>query len=110
LATGMRFGLGVHNGNYTFMTHFNDMVSSVPACDGDWHHLAATYQGGSGTPVDQAIIYVDGTEIMRQTLTSLRLPANPPVHVGWNGDFLWYTGERWAGSLDDVRIYNYALT
>src|SRR5262249_14065065 len=68
---------------------------------GAWHHLAATYDGSV------LRMYVDGVQV-----GTLNAPGNiattvgAPLEIG--GDALW--GEFWSGLIDDVRIYNRALS
>jgi hypothetical protein len=73
----------------------------------EWHHIAMTYDRGS------ARIYVDGTLTTPQqgTLDSgAPLPAAPDERIllGVNVDFT--PGEFARGAIDEVRIYNRALS
>ena len=66
-----------------------------------WHHLAATYDGSV------LRMYVDGVQV-----GTLNAPGNIANTTGGvleiGGDALW--GEFWSGGIDDVRIYNRALS
>jgi hypothetical protein len=73
-------------------------VRSGQVADSDWRHLVATY--GNGT----LRIYVDG--VLRG---SSAIPINTgsgQVRVGVGVE----AGNYFSGSLDDVRIYNRALS
>ncbi len=91
-------------------------VGSAP-----WHHLAVTYDGDS-----TEVFYVDGVSV--KTWTDLRgamKPINPTVDLSIGSDlpnaaytatddgtgrfFIGYGG-YWTGDLDDILIYNVALT
>ena len=65
-----------------------------------WRFLAATYDG--------AILrfYIDGTQISTQPQTGTLLTSPNPLQIG--GDSLF--GQFFLGTIDEVRIYNVALT
>jgi hypothetical protein len=73
--------------------------------DGKWHHCAVTYNNGVHE------VWIDGTKEVSNRFGSYSL---------WTGDDQpWVfggrergegSGEHYPGELDDVRIYNYALT
>jgi glucose/arabinose dehydrogenase len=65
-----------------------------------WTHLAATYDGG------QLRFYVNGAQVAATIVTgSLQVNGNP-LWIGGNAVY----GEHFQGKLDDVRVYNRALT
>jgi chitodextrinase len=65
-----------------------------------WAHLAVTYDGTA------LKLYVNGT-LVHTTLVTGALPTSTgPLHMG--GDSVW--GEWFKGLIDDVRVYNVALT
>jgi eukaryotic-like serine/threonine-protein kinase len=74
-----------------------------PIDDGRWHHVAATYDSR------QINLYVDGTlRTSRATRPLDEMGTNDsPVHIGGTTDDM---KRKWHGEIDDVRIYNYALT
>jgi len=67
-----------------------------------WHHIAATWDG---TTVH---IYLDGVDM---GITTFGTPENPlavaAVIGAWSGN---PNDENWFGTLDDVRLYNRALS
>ena len=69
-----------------------------------WIHLAASYDGS------RARLFVDGTEICsRPVVGAIRMSDSPLTLSGYldgNGDIV----DEISGTLDDVRIYNRALT
>jgi hypothetical protein len=74
----------------------------------EWHHVALTYTGSrwaSGVK-----IYVDGEdqalEIMLDDVNSQGAVRREPLRIGAGGG----PDNRFRGSLDDVRIYNRALS
>ncbi|MEN8131625.1 MAG: LamG-like jellyroll fold domain-containing protein [Pseudomonadota bacterium] len=67
---------------------------------GKWTHLAMTYDG-----VNQRL-YIDGTEVSSQLLSGPIQRSNGVLRIG--GNSLW--GEYFKGYIDEVRIYNRALS
>ena len=65
-----------------------------------WTHLASTYDGAN------LRLYVNGTLVRTLALTGNIAASAAPLRLG--GNAIW--GEWYAGSLDDVRVYNKALT
>jgi fibronectin type 3 domain-containing protein len=72
--------------------------SQVPT--GVWTHLAATYNGST------LLLYVNGTQVASQAATSSIAANATPLRIGGNN--IW--GEYFNGLIDEVRIYNRALT
>ena len=65
-----------------------------------WTHLATTYDGST------VRLYVNGSLAGTQSLSG-PMPASPdPLRIGGNASW----GEYFAGRIDDVRVYNRALT
>ncbi|QEH32282.1 Chitodextrinase precursor [Aquisphaera giovannonii] len=64
-----------------------------------WTHLAATYDGATMK------MYVNGTLMKSQAQSGSVVEVNAPLKIG--GD---WSGEMFAGIIDEVRIYNVALT
>jgi hypothetical protein len=75
-----------------------DGTAQVPA--GSWTHLAATYDGTT------LRLYVNGTQAGQLAVSGSILTSTQPVRIGGNN--IW--GERFNGLIDEVRIYNRALT
>ena len=79
------------------------LVSESIITDGQWHHIGFVWDGSYRT------LYVDGMEVVKDSAVQ-----NPPksadggMYVG-AGKYL-EAGTFFAGLIDDVRIYNVALT
>jgi hypothetical protein len=67
---------------------------------GSWTHLAGTYDGST------LRIYVNGTLASSKTTTQTMPNSTNPLYIG--GNVRW--GEFFDGAIDDVRIYNRALS
>jgi YD repeat-containing protein len=65
-----------------------------------WSHLAATYSGST------IRLYVNGSEVATAPAAGPIVSSASPLRLG--GNLIW--GEYFAGQLDDVRIYNRALS
>ncbi|HTD44237.1 MAG TPA: LamG domain-containing protein [Bryobacteraceae bacterium] len=83
-------------------TNFFGVTSAGDVLDGNFHHIAGTWNGGA------VVLYVDG---VLQGSAPLSTPANNTrdVHMGfsWGGG----TPNRFfRGTVDEVQIYNRALS
>jgi hypothetical protein len=95
---GTILSLGLNIGGYQ---ECDATIDPAQVLDGRWHHVAATFDG------EFMRVYLDGKEI-----GSLRRPgkiANDPKPVAFIGSSSG-SGEFFQGSLDDLRIYEDALS
>jgi hypothetical protein len=69
--------------------------------DGKWHHIAGIYDGS------KMYLIIDGNVDTSQPASGRINTNNEPVYIGENSE---NTGRYWDGLIDDVRIYNYALS
>jgi hypothetical protein len=79
-------------------------ASPLPPALNTWTHLAAVYDPDA----QQLRLYVDGV-LMALTTYSGGWQANGPLRIGrarWGG----FLVDWWNGSIDDVRVYQGALT
>ena len=65
-----------------------------------WSHLAVTYDGATMR------LYVNGTQVSSQAQTGSITTSTNPLQIG--GDSIY--GQYFQGMIDEVRIYNVALT
>ncbi len=75
--------------------------SGVNIADGAWHFVAATFQSGvaNGT-----VLYVDG--VARATTQMTIISQGQSLYIGYGNA----AGQYLNGTIDDVRIYNRALS
>jgi hypothetical protein len=73
---------------------------TAPVPIGQWTHLAATYDGAT------LRMYVNGVQVGSRAQTGNMVVSTRALRFGGNG--VW--GEYFNGLIDDVRIYNRALT
>ena len=84
------------DGNGHMTTSVNRTVN-----DNEWHHYA-----GSLDYLNEMILYVDGIQVDSTTsYTSVMGNSTKELQLGRRGD-----GNYMSGYLDEVRIYNYALS
>jgi hypothetical protein len=88
-----RFYLTLNGATYSVSS------SSIPPT-GNWYHLAGVYNGSTMK------IYVNGIEQGSISATGTITGYSTPLRLGTNGGF----EEDFDGKMDDVRIYNIALT
>ncbi len=65
-----------------------------------WSHLAATYDGGT------LRLYVNGSQVAGRALAGAMTTSSSALRIG--GNAIW--GEYFKGLIDEVRVYNRALT
>ena len=73
--------------------------TAAPVLNG-WTHLAVTYDGTTER------LYMNGTQVGTRAVAGNIAVSNLPLRIGGNAPW----GEFFAGQIDDVRIYNRALT
>jgi hypothetical protein len=77
--------------------------AAVEHRDGRWHHLVGTWKG------DFVRLYIDGTEVeyLSQSAVGSAADSSTELRIG---DYAYASFRRFIGVIDEVRIYNRALT
>jgi PKD repeat protein len=65
-----------------------------------WSHIAATYDGTS------IRLFVNGVLVNSTAQVGAIAPSTQPLTIGGNA----FSGQNWTGLIDEVRIYNRALS
>jgi N-acetylneuraminic acid mutarotase len=79
------------------------LVSESVITDGQWHNIGFVWDGSYRS------LYVDGIEVAKDTAAQNPLkPADGGLYIGASKDL--DAGTFFSGLIDDVRIYNVALT
>jgi len=79
------------------------LESQSQIADGQWHHVGFVWDGS------YRYLYVDGTEVAKDTQALAQLKySNGGLHIGTSKKR--DTGTFFSGLIDDVRIYNKALS
>jgi hypothetical protein len=89
----MEAAVGGTTGNYTY--------GVTPVDDGEWHHVGWVYDGTMN------YLYVDGEVDATEASTGQITVSSYPLYIGDNSQA---TGRFWTGLIDDVLIFNRALT
>jgi hypothetical protein len=79
------------------------VFSSREVADTNWHHVAVTRSGSSVT------FYIDGFEAGTTTMDGAFMNNAVPIRIGTDGP-AYDPGSMFQGGIDEVRIYNRALT
>jgi outer membrane protein assembly factor BamB len=77
---------------------------AVSVTDNTWHHVALTFGQQTG---DAVVIYVDGSPSYSTSVSGAWTFAEQNVMIADSTDTWW---EEFAGQIDDVQIYNIALS
>jgi hypothetical protein len=78
-----------------------NLQSPTVVTDGNWHRVGLTWDGNHRT------LYVDDVEVARDTQPSLP-GVSTALYIGAGSKLS--KGTFWSGLIDDVRIYNRAVT
>jgi hypothetical protein len=77
------------------------MLSQTNITDGNWHRIGLVWDGSHRT------LYIDDIAVSQDTQDSLNGSTNG-LYIG-TGESM-EPGTYWSGLIDDVRIYNRAVT
>ena len=77
------------------------LTSQTVVTDGGWHRLGLTWDGSN------RILYADGLEVAKDTQAQLGGSAEG-LYIGAGKNL--EAGSFFSGLIDDVRIYNRAIT
>jgi hypothetical protein len=101
-------------GNYAFVFHnangtiFGPIDSGVNASDGAWHHVVGTIDETLSS--SNMILYVDGVARAWSTIptaSGVLQATNVPLYIGCS---ISQASGQTYGKMNEVAIYNYALT
>jgi len=93
LESYMEAAVGGTAGNYTF--------GITPVDDGEWHHIGWVYDGTMN------YLYLDGEVDATEVNSGQITVSSYPLYIGDNSQA---TGRFWNGLIDDVMIFNRALS
>ncbi len=104
--TNNRLMLGTQANSATLSLYesaWHDTATTV--IDGTWHHVAYVLEDG----LDTITIYVDGSDVLSFASTA-SIAATDVFSLGQEYDTGLATGDFYSGLLDDVRVYDRALS
>ncbi len=82
-------------------TEWGGIYGKMSVNDGQWHHTTGVYDG------KKLSLYIDGKLDVSVNASGKINVNDHPVYIGENAE---QTGRFWNGLIDDVRIYNYAVS
>jgi len=85
---------------HVFTTAEFDTRGTAAVAQNTWTHLAATYDGTT------LKMFVNGTQVSSKAVVGAMSPSTGLLKIG--GNAIW--GEWFSGMIDEVRIYNRALS
>lgn len=97
--------LGISIGSYD--TWLSIKTENQPT-SGTWHHVAVVYNGNGPGTISNFTIYLDG--VSQSLYPGNGYGSNGAPQVDWIGAGDTGGGNQWNGSIEDVRIYDRALT
>ena len=89
----------------SYMDGLSDISSSATVNDVNWHHVVVTYDSDSS----ERIIYIDGQDSGSDTPSGLLNLHTESFVIGGRLNSS-YDNSGWDGLIDDVRLYDYALS
>ena len=98
------YGVSFNNTNtwYNFAWNTNTSMTN-PSNDGLWHHLVTTYDQAKTSR-----IYVDG--VLKNTVVQNGWNTTANGNTFWLGSLFSPSASTFFGTVDDLKIYNYALS
>jgi len=107
---GQRCEFRVHTNGRIRMGNGAGQVESLTAVtDGGWHHVAATIKENATNSSSEVRIYVDGKDDIQESTDpdAFNLVADWDVTIGYRPS---QSDRLFMGQIDDVRIYDRALS
>jgi hypothetical protein len=83
------------------------IVGTTDISDQEWHHVAAVWENDGSPNVNDVLLYVDGVPdgFSVRRGRSINTASSKDVQLGRD-----HENRRWRGWMDDVRIYDEALS
>ncbi len=99
----------VHQGRLRTEHAAGNLRGNTYVDDGEWHHGALSVAQGANLRPDVTKIYIDGVEdtTFSGSNNPYELTAGADVRFGMSGP---QNDRYWPGALDDIRIFDHALT
>ena len=99
-STNNAFGLSVYLGELKFGAYgSNDVLTGQIVSDGSCHHVGVTYDGS------MLKVFLDGVEVSQASMTLATMSSN--LYIGKRSTEV---DQNMNGTIDNVRIYNRALS
>jgi hypothetical protein len=94
-----------------FLSAGNEIKSGIRVADGTWHHVAVVLEDDGSASLNEVQLFIDGLRVngTGSSTMAVNTPAGYDITIGayqFNGQ----PGAFFKGVIDDVRIYERALT
>jgi hypothetical protein len=99
--SNQRSGILVANGHIYYVGEYNDLEGSINVNDGNWHHLAATFDGTTLRLYVDGVMDISSARSFATNGTTLRIGQRSPGDGG---------NELYNGIVDEIRVWNVART
>jgi len=109
--SGTKWVMRTHNGPAALRVECGQsyIYGTTDLVDGEWHHVAAVLEDDGSPAVEEIKLYVDG--VLDETGEANPRPVNTASGVEFRIAYdLNNTGRTYQGLMDDVRIYDRALS
>jgi len=111
-ATGARFDTRINTAGVSQLrteVAGSGSNATTSIVDGEWHHCAVVFDPVLGTTIGDALFYLDGNldALTFQGGTTVNTNASNGVRIG---NARTFPGRAVAGKMDDIRIYDRALS
>jgi hypothetical protein len=103
---GNRFDIRLDNGNLRLEVQAGGSTTGSALADDTWHHVAIVVPGATST-VNDVQYYIDGALVGTFSNAQNIDTGVGPLRIG---DSYQDTGRDFTGNIDDVRLYDTALT
>jgi hypothetical protein len=90
------------NNNLVFKNGSNVAVTATPMAIGQWEHIVITFDGATGR------IYRNGSSVASGGF-SLSSKTDAPMNIGASANATGTYNFIFNGTMDDIRVYNYAM-
>lgn len=103
----LRAHLGTDEATFNVSSDGSDDISSggAPLTPGEWYHIVGVYE-----PSTRVTLYLNGVNVAENTTSIPASIHNTAEPLGFGGDGYGFGGGRFEGKMDDLRIYNRALS
>ncbi len=101
IANSQRSGLIIVGSRLYYVGENNDLQGNINISDGNWHHLAVTFDGSTVRLYVDGVLDVSAAKSFNTTGTTLRIGQRAVGDAG---------SELYNGIMDELRIWNVART
>ncbi|MDX2362376.1 MAG: BNR-repeat neuraminidase N-terminal domain-containing protein [Crocinitomicaceae bacterium] len=105
---GQKWVFRIHGGTGAIRAEVNggNVTGTTNIRDGQWHHVAVTWEDDGTPDITDALMYVDGVlEAISLAVTEPVNTASGAMAIGSNNG-TWGAGTSFLGRIDELRVWN----